>query len=131
MKVTAVIERSIEGFYSIYTKEETGKFGLFGYGDTPEEAKKDFYDSIEEMKEEPGSEILNDIEVSFVYDVASFLQEYRKKLSLAGLQLITGINQKQLNHYLTGHRNPSEKTVKKIEEGVHAFAEALKEVEFA
>ena len=131
MKVTAIIERSSDGFYSIYTKEETGKFGLYGYGDTPEEAKEDFFVAIEEMKEEPDSEILNDLDVTFVYDVSSFLHEYKKRLSISGLSLITGVHQKQLNHYLTGHRNPSEKTVRKIEEGIHNFANTLIKIEFA
>lgn len=51
MKVTAIIERSKDGLYSIYTEEETGNIGLHGFGDTPEEAIKDFWEAYEEMKE--------------------------------------------------------------------------------
>lgn len=51
MKVTAIIERGKDGLYSIYTEEETGNIGLHGFGDTPEEAINDFWESYEEMKE--------------------------------------------------------------------------------
>lgn len=130
MKVTAIIERSPDGEYAIYTLEKTGKMGLHGYGSTPEEAKKDFWEAYDEIKE-----ILNgdvpEIDVTFKYDVASFLRDYKDVLSMSGLQRVTGINQKQLQHYLTGHRHPSEATVRKIEKGVHALADKLREVEFA
>ena len=66
----------------------------------------------------------------FQYDTASFLAYYSKVLSLAGLQRITGINQGQLSHYVTGHRKPSPKTVEKIEKSLHAFAEEISQVHF-
>ncbi len=130
MKVTAVIERSSDGEYAIYTREITGKMGLHGYGPTPEDAKRDFWKAYEEIKE-----ILNgdapEIEVTFKYDVASFLMDFKDVLSLSGLQVVTGINRKQLQHYLSGHRHPSEATVRKIEQGVHDLADRLRDVEFA
>jgi hypothetical protein len=52
MKVTAIIERVHTGNYSIYTLEEFDGFGLFGYGDTVQEAKEDFFDAYKEFKEE-------------------------------------------------------------------------------
>jgi predicted transcriptional regulator len=51
-------------------------------------------------------------------------------MSLAGLQTITGINRKQLSHYVTGHSKPSPATVRKIEQGIKAFAEELSRVAF-
>jgi len=47
-----------------------------------------------------------------------------------GLFGVTGINRKQLSHYLTGHRQPSPKTVKKIEETLQAFGKELSQVNF-
>lgn len=130
MKVTAIIERSPDGEYAIYTKEKTGKMGLHGYGPTPEEAKKDFWEAYEDIKDVLNGDV-PEIEVTFKYDVASFLRDFKDVLSMSGLQKVTGINQKQLQHYLSGHRHPSEATVRKIEEGVHALADKLREVEFA
>lgn len=131
MKVTAIIERSDDGSYGIYTEESFEKFALFGYGDTPKAAIEDFYIAHKEMQEELGADVVPEIEVSFKYDVASFLKTYCYPLTLAGLQVITGVNQKQLQHYLSGHRKPTDSTKKKIEKGVHDFAEMLLNVEFA
>lgn len=128
--VTAIIERSPDGEYAIYTHETFEKFGLHGYGSTPEEAKRDFWTAYEEIKEILKDEV-PEIKVTFKYDVASFLRDYKDVLSMSGLQRVTGINQKQLQHYLTGHRHPSEATVRKIEQGVHALADKLREVKFA
>ena len=43
---------------------------------------------------------------------------------------ITGVNQKQLGHYISGYRHPSQKTAKKIEDGVHRFSQELSAVRF-
>jgi transcriptional regulator with XRE-family HTH domain len=51
-------------------------------------------------------------------------------LSLAGLERITGVAQGQLSHYLTGRRNPSKKTVEKIQHSIHEFANELSQVKF-
>ncbi len=67
---------------------------------------------------------------NFVYDTASFLAYYSKFLSLSGLQRITGVNQGQLSHYVTWHRKPSPKAVKKIEESLHNFAKEIAQVRF-
>ncbi len=130
MKVTAIIERANAGNYCIYTLEEFDGFGLFGYGDTVEEAKQDFFDAYEEFKEDMPDKV-PEIEVTFKYDVSSFLQSISKSMGLAGLQYVTGINRKQLSHYLTGHRKPSAATVQKIEEGIHRYAKDLLSVTFS
>ena len=129
-QITAIIERSADGEYAIYTQETFEKFGLHGYGSTPEEAKQDFWTAYEEIKDILKDEV-PEIKVTFKYDVASFLRDFKDVLSMSGLQIVTGINQKQLQHYLSGHRRPSEATVRKIEQGVHDLATKLREVEFA
>ena len=68
--------------------------------------------------------------ITFKYDVPSFLQEFAFAFTLAGLERITGINQKQLGHYISGFRRPSPKTVRKIETGIHAFSRQLSAVQF-
>ncbi len=57
--------------------------------------------------------------------MASFLDSYSDKISLAGLGRLTGINPKQLSHYLNEKRNPSPKTVKKIEAALHEFGKEI------
>ena len=95
---------------------------------TAEEALEDLKLSYNEAKELLPE--LPEFIFEHKYDVASFLQLFSKKLSLTGLQTITGINRKQLNHYVTGHRRPSKATVKKISEGLKKFKEELNQVSF-
>jgi hypothetical protein len=69
--------------------------------------------------------------ITFKYDITSFLAEYRDKFGLSGLQIITGLNRKRLQEYLSGERHPSPKTVRKIEQSVHDFASKLMDLQLA
>ena len=71
-----------------------------------------------------------EVNLEFYYDIPSFLQDYAYAFTLAGLQRITGVNQKQLGHYISGYRKPSNKTVRKIEDGIHRFSQQLSAVRF-
>lgn len=135
MKVDVFIEKGLDGTYDVHFGEDTKSltFGLLGQGNTVPEAIDDFYNSRNEMKElyiEKGKSFPDNLEFNFKYDTASFLAYYSKVLSLAGLQRITGVNQGQLSHYVTGHRKPSPKTVEKIEKSLHAFAKEISQVHF-
>ena len=127
MKVNAIIECTSDGLYCIFTLESFEKFGLHGYGKTPDEAIEDFWLSYREVQAEFGADV-PPIEVTFSYDVSAFLHLCKNLLTQSGLSRLTGINSKQISHYLTGYRNPSPKTVKKIEEAVHAFADELQSI---
>lgn len=67
-------------------------------------------------------------EVVYLFDTCGLLNYYQGILSFSGLQAITGINQKQLAHYAAGRSKPRPQQVKKIEEGIHAFANELRTV---
>lgn len=131
-KVTAVIERAGDGTYSIYMDADDMDYLVTGTGKTVDEARKTFEDGYEDIRryyEEEGKDF-EDVEFVFKYDMASFLSYYSKVLSLAGLSRLTGINQRQLSHYVTGRRNPSEKTVEKMQEAIHNFGQDLSSVRF-
>ena len=64
------------------------------------------------------------------YDMASFLEYYTTYFSLAGLSRLTGIHQGQLSHYVTGHRNPSKRTIQRIDNSIRRFADNLNQVQF-
>ena len=132
--VKAFIERGKDGIYSVYVDLENNplNYGIHGTGNTAKEAVDDFASAYETMKEfhrQKGKEFV-EANFSFQYDVASFLQYYSDKFTLAGLQNITGINQHQLSHYVTGHRKPGIKTAEKIETSLHNFAKELSQVQF-
>lgn len=135
MKVDVFIEKGIDGTYDVHFGEDTKDltFGLLGQGNTVQEAIEDFYNSRDEIKEyytETGKSFPEDLEFVFKYDTASFLSYYSKILSLAGLQRITGINQGQLSHYVTGRRKPSPKTIEKIEKSLHQFGNEISQIHF-
>lgn len=135
MKVEAYIEKGIDGTYDVHFGEDTKNltFGLLGQGNNVQEAIQDFYNSRDEIMEyysKNGRNFPDNLEFVFKYDTASFLAYYSKFLSLSGLQRITGVNQGQLSHYVTGRRKPSPKTVKKIEESLHNFANEIAQVRF-
>lgn len=132
MKVTAIIERGQDGRYSVYIEQKKYPYGIIGTGASVKEAKEDFEAGYKEMKQyvESLGDGFEEAELSFKYDIPSFLQDFAFAFSLAGLERITGVNQKQLGHYISGYRKPSGKTVRKIEEGIHAFSSQLAAVHF-
>ena len=133
MKLKAIIEKASDGTYSIYHDCEGLKFLVTGTGKTLEDAKAEFlqgYEDIKEFKAEKG-EPMEDIEWKWCYDTASFIREYAYAFTLAGLSRITGVSQGVLSHYANGTSRPSAKTRMKIKEGVDRFAKSLSSVEFA
>ena len=132
-KINVVIERGIDGSFSAYIADDNCEFGCIGEGKSVEETKADFMKAVGEMQEvyaEEGSKF-PDVEFDFIYDMASFLNYYAYAFSLAGLARITGVNQDQLSHYVTGRRRPSKSTVEKIEQSLHDFANEIGQVKFA
>lgn len=133
IQVKATIERGDSGTYDV-TMEYLSQipFGLFGQGNNVEEAIADFYNSYNEMKAflaEKG-EVYPPLEFHFVYDIPSFLKRYAYAFSLAGLGRITGINERQLSHYINGIRKPSLKTTLKIEQKLKEFAGEIAMLQF-
>lgn len=131
-KVNAIIERAGDGTYSIYSDADDLDYLVTGTGTTVEEAKRCFeggYSDIRRVYAEDGRPF-TEVEMVYQYDMASFLAYYTKAFSLAGLSRITGINQGQLSHYVTGRRVPSARTKEKMQRAIHAFASDLSEVRF-
>lgn len=121
-KVTVIIEMNADGSYTA-VPQHNYKIGFFGQGNTVDEAIIDLNNSFHEAKEYMPE--LPEMEWDLKFDTASFLQFYGDRLSLAGLQTITGINRKQLSHYVTGHSRPSAATVQKIQAGITNFSQQL------
>lgn len=131
-KVKAIIERAGDGNYSVYMDADNISYLITGTGTTAAEAIASFKDNYEDMKRyyaEEGKEF-EGLDFDYQYDMASFLSYFSKAFSLAGLSRITGINQGQLSHYVTGHRVPSARTKEKIQKSIHSFASDLSQVSF-
>ena len=108
--------------------------GIYGAGDTVQDAKQNVLEGLRlfvEQNENNLPDILKgNYEIEYKFDVPSFLTYYSKIFTKPALEKITGINQKQLFHYESGHRNPSEKTIKKIETSIREFSDELRSISF-
>lgn len=111
--------------------------GIVAFGSSIAEIKKNIATSITVFKEEMQEEgfplpeaIASDYELTFKYDLATFLNVYAGVLSKSGLENLTGINQKQLWHYANNTSKPRKATLDKIRQSIHAFAAELAQAEF-
>lgn len=133
MKTVKVYIEIADRGYSAYMEKNNLDYGVIGEGASVKDCIQDFmntYDSMRTYYESAGKRF-EEAQFEFYYDTASFLEEYSKAFSLAGLERITGVNQTQLGHYLHGRRKPTQKTIERIQQGVKAFAENLMAVQFA
>ena len=125
----------------ILKREENGMFlaepqlahdysvGLHGYGKSAKEAVDDLRLVCNEAREFCPE--LPEFEFNVQYEVPSFLQEYAGLFSLAGLEKITGIHQKQLGHYLNGNKRPRPETTRRIAHSLSEFRQHFDQVQFA
>ncbi len=108
--------------------------GVYGAGNTVQEAKENVLEGlnlfIDQNKDNLPDILKDNYQIEYQFDVPSFLSYCSKIFTRPALEKITGVNQKQLLHYESGHRNPSNKTIKKIEESIHKFTEELSQIHF-
>ncbi len=134
MKATATIIKGKDGSYDVtldYNKNIP--FGLLGQGTTVEAAIVDFRNSYAEMKDalkERGVAFDEELDFEFVYDTQSFLQSLSGTFTQAGLSKITGINQKQIGHYVQGVKSPRPATARRIQQSIVAYVTDLSHVRF-
>ena len=132
-KVRVFIERASDGSYSAYMPDDNNlSYGIIGTGMSIDETISDFHDAYKGMKEHyaDSGKYFEEVEFEFSYDIPSFLAYYSNRLSLAGLERITGVAQGQLSHYVTGRRRPSKKTIEKIQTALQNFGKELSHVNF-
>ncbi len=123
----------IEKTSDYYDAYSTNCDGIYGAGSSLAEVKENTKEAIRLIKEtlprEQWPEILQgDYTVVFQMDVKSFLEHYRDLVSLAGLEMITGINQKQLSNYLHNRSVPRKAQRERINRGISKFAHELLEL---
>ena len=126
--LNAIIEAT-ENNFCAYVEEISG-VGVVG--DTIAEVKTSLQEALDflvESGEEDGDEVpeelLGPYVLDFRMDVKSFLQVYSGIFTKAGLERLTGINQKQLWHYANGKTVPRRAQVQKIENALHQLGNEL------
>lgn len=126
--LTVVIERT-ENNYSAYLADVDG---IVATGHSIDEIKINIVNAIDalledcrEYGEEIPEELRGEYSLNFKMDVKSFLEFYEGIFTKAGLERITGINQKQLWHYASGNRIPRAEQAIRIETALHKLGEEL------
>lgn len=129
MKNLKIIIERAENNYSAYID---GIDGIIATGKTVDEIKKNMITAIDAFIEECNElgceipeELQGDFELTFKMDVQSLLDFYSNIFTKAGLERITGINQKQLWHYASGSRHPRPEQALKLETALHKLGEEL------
>lgn len=110
--------------------------GCISTGKTFRELKANMTEAVAdhlEISREYGDKISDlfsgDYELVFRFDTQSLLQHYRGIFTNAALQRITGINQRQLQHYASGMSRPRPEQANRIETALHHLGEELMAVE--
>lgn len=130
MKLTAIIERNEENYYMVSSDCEICDCIFGGYGHSVKEAKEDFMNSIEEMREisvEEGKDFPDNIDVEFKYDVPSFFNFF-DFINISKFAARAGINESKMRQYKIGSAFASEATTKKIMETINQIALELQAV---
>jgi predicted RNase H-like HicB family nuclease len=112
------IEKQGVGTYIAYNKDGD-EFTALGSGDTIAEAKEDFFNSIEEMKEvyqESGDEVPAAMmeKPTFKFDLASFF-EYYSFINVTAFAKMIGINGSLMRQYKKGNTYISDAQLQKIQ----------------
>ena len=126
MKVTVIMEKAKDGYYSCFVEEDLPGFGLAGYGDTADAAKKDMlkaYEEITEIQTEEGKEV-PELEFIYKYDLQSFFN-YFSFLNITKVAEIAGINPSLMRQYTSGVSNAGQKQYDKIKIAIEKIAQEL------
>lgn len=118
MELKAIIEKGKDGLYAVRSDAMIGKSYLGGFGESVEEAKEDFFESISEAIEESmdaGLQVpaLSEIKVQYKYDIPSFFN-YFDFINVSRFAAMAGINESKMRQYKSGLSYPGEKTTRKI-----------------
>ncbi len=129
-QIKIVIEKS-KDHYSAYAENVEG---IYGGGDTPEEARESVVEAIKLLQKYNDPKNIPAIlkgkyELVYKFDTESLLNYYKRIFTKSALNRITGINQQQLHHYSTGLKKPRPAQAKKIETALHKLGSELLAVE--
>lgn len=127
MKQIKIVIEKTKNHYGAYAENVEG---INGGGDTPEEAKQSIVDCIRIIKKHHNRHSIpailkGDYELVYRFDTESLLNYYKKIFTNSALERLTGINQRQLQHYSSGLKKPRPAQKKKIQTALHQLGSEL------
>lgn len=131
MKIIALIEKRDDESFGITTPDINNR--LMGAGDSVQQAKEDFLEayrliveSYKDSERKLPAELRN-LEVKYKYDMPSVFNEF-DFINVSHFAKRIGINPSLMRQYKSKSAYISDKQKKKIEKGLHQFAEGLLKV---
>jgi len=129
-KIEVTVELS-DNNYAAYVER---LMGCVSTGKTFDELKQNIAEAIDlhlEGMKEDGLKMPFGLDYQLVYkfDTESLLQHYNGIFTKSALERITGINQRQLQRYATGHSKPRTLQTKKISTALHRLGREMLAVE--
>ena len=92
-------------------------------GKTIDGVKKEFEDAFDFHLED--SDSVKNYTLNYQLQTSALLHKLDGFITRSALSRVTGINEQQLSHYITGRRNPRPKQREKIIEGIHKIGNEL------
>jgi predicted RNase H-like HicB family nuclease len=130
MSVIKIVIEKTSNFYSAYSENVEG---IYGAGATVQKTKESVLKSLELYvkynKKKLPKILQGDYSVKYRFDTQSLLNYYKGIFTNASLEKITGINQKQIQHYASGLKKPRELQKRKIQTGLRNLAKELQSIE--
>ncbi len=131
MKQVKIVIEKTRDHYDAYSENVEA---VYGGGKTADEAKQSIVEAIDLLKKYNKPDNIPAIlkgkyQLIFRFDTESLLNYYRGVFSNSALERITGINQRQLQHYASGLKKPREVQLRKIESALHKLGGELLAVE--
>lgn len=121
----AILSKGADDFGAWFENLE----GVYGAGETVAEAKKNLLEGLalysKHNRNVPAWIKNKDYKVIYKFDAESILNYYRGVFTNAALERITGINQRQIQHYASGIKRPRPAQLKKIETAFHQLGREL------
>ncbi len=130
--IKIIVEQATDGSYGAYAEKEN--LGITGAGDTLDEVKQSVNDCIESIllyfkDENIPQELKGEYKLVFVFNTQNLLDYYDKIFTRAALSRLTGINEKQLGHYIQGKHKPRKNKTQIIEKSLHKLGKELLSVQ--
>ncbi len=131
--IKIIIERASDGTYGAYSDNVEG---IYGVGDTLEEVRQSVNDAIESIllyfdDANIPAVLKGEYKLSFVFDTQNLLEYYDKIITRASLSRLTGINEKQLGHYIQGKHKLRKEKKEIIKNSLHKLGRELLSIELA
>jgi len=129
MKFTAIIEKGTDGMYSIYV-DGMKDHGLYGSGQTVENAKEDMMAALAEMVamyRDNGNKLPKELDnpmFVYKYDIASIFN-YFDWINASQVAKKSGINPSLMRQYKSGIALASERQLTKIQETLNRLGREL------